>query len=103
MPEYENAPDYVNDPNFAQPDTAEDMSTVNTEPVYIVDGEDGPNNPIILRVEVIEVIDRGGKTDEYLKDYLGELLVDVCGGFNMAFAKTKEDAEQIAQDWKDQV
>jgi hypothetical protein len=95
---YENAPDYVNDPSFAEPD--EDTPTNDEgETVFIVDGELDPDNPMVIEVKVVAV-HQGQENFSTENNYLGTLLADACCDFNMVFTATKEAAEQVVQDWK---
>lgn len=71
------------------------------EPVYIVDAEADTNDPVVVKVEVTQVLRDGGNVDP---EYLGHLLSDlnaVFGG-NMEFAKTEEAALEAAKQWSDQ-
>jgi hypothetical protein len=81
--------------------TNDDITINDLEPVFIVDGEEDPDNPLIVKVEIAEVINvPKGMTDEALKSYLGNLLADACCDFNMAFTKTKEAADEVVRQWE---
>jgi hypothetical protein len=69
-------------------------------PAYIVDWEDDPNKPIVLKIEITEVVEPGGLNHEGLQGYVGELLADACSGYNMTVAKTKDAALSAVENAK---
>jgi len=64
------------------------------KPVYLADYEGYEDGPVIVKIEITEVLDYPEGED--LTEYLGTLLSDAFGsaGFNIVVANTAEAAQE---------
>lgn len=71
-------------------DLPSDQAFEKLPPVYLADYEEDAENPVVIVVEVTEVIAK--PKGFVMEGYLGELLADLtsAAGFNMKIGKTKE-------------